>query len=153
MTKSDSTSGRIAQLDSLRGIAILPVISLHYLNDASHGSFGSVLYRFGSTFRLGWTGVDLFFVLSGFLVGGILLDASEARNYFRTFYIRRFYRILPIYYLWVTHHFTATLCSGNSVGGVIPNDLTTLKMLPIYYLFFQDYHSLPLGTLAWFGLP
>ena len=152
MTKSDSTSGRIPQLDGLRGIAIILVISLHYLNDVNHGPFGSVLYRFGCAFRLGWAGVDLFFVLSGFLIGGILLDAREARNYFRTFYIRRFYRILPIYYLWVTFFVIAAFCSGNSVGSVIPNDLSTLKMLPVYFLFLQNYHSLPLGTLAWFWL-
>jgi peptidoglycan/LPS O-acetylase OafA/YrhL len=152
VTKSASTSERIPQLDGLRGIAILLVISLHYLNDAGHGPFGSLLYRFGSAFRLGWTGVDLFFVLSGFLIGGILLDARAARNYFRTFYIRRFFRILPFYYLWITFFILAAHILGNSVGGVISNDLSTLKILPVYYLFLQNYYSLPIGTLAWFWL-
>jgi peptidoglycan/LPS O-acetylase OafA/YrhL len=150
--KADSTSERIPQLDGLRGMAILLVISLHYLNDAGHGAFGSLLYRFGSVFRLGWTGVDLFFVLSGFLIGGILLDARAARNYFRTFYIRRFFRILPLYYLWITLFTLAALFLGNSVGGVIPNDLASLKMLPVNYLFLQNYYSLPIGTLVWFWL-
>ena len=69
MTSSPAAPARILQLDGLRGIAILLVISLHYLNDSAHGAFGSLLYRFGSAFRLGWIGVDLFFVLSGFLIG------------------------------------------------------------------------------------
>jgi peptidoglycan/LPS O-acetylase OafA/YrhL len=152
VTASGPITGRIPQLDGLRGIAILLVISLHYLNDSFHGPFGSFLYRFGSVFRFGWTGVDLFFVLSGFLIGGILLDARKASNYFSTFYIRRFFRILPIYYLWVTLFAIAALFVGNSVGGLIPNDLSALKLLPVYYLFLQNYFSLPIWTLAWLWL-
>ena len=147
------TPVRIPQLDGLRGIAILLVIALHYLNDSEHGAFGSFLYRFGCAFRLGWAGVDLFFVLSGFLIGGILLEARESVNYFRTFYLRRCFRILPIYYLWVTLFAIAALCFGSSVGSFIPNDHSALKLLPIYYLFFKTTSVFRLGPLVGSGSP
>jgi peptidoglycan/LPS O-acetylase OafA/YrhL len=82
---------RIPELDGLRGIAILQVIYWHYIEP---GQIPRYLSAFG---RLTWSGVDLFFVLSGFLIGGILLDARTSKNFFKTFYVRRFYRILPLY--------------------------------------------------------
>ena len=152
MNTSSAAPARIPQLDGLRGIAILLVISLHYLNDTQHGTFGSLLYRFGSAFRLGWIGVDLFFVLSGFLIGGILLDARGTENYFRTFYLRRIFRILPIYYLWLTLFAAATFLLGTSVGTVYPNDPSTAKLLPAYYLFLQNYIRVPFASFAWLWL-
>ena len=91
---------RIPELDGIRGIAIGMVVLYHYF-------FLTVVTIPGSTWayvlaggRLAWTGVDLFFVLSGFLIGGILIDARESSNYFKVFYARRFYRILPLYAVW-----------------------------------------------------
>src|SRR5437763_11521049 len=68
-SKKISHSIRIIELDGLRGIAILLVVSFHYLNNQlleSQNSFGKVL---GRATQFGWLGVDLFFVLSGFLIG------------------------------------------------------------------------------------
>jgi peptidoglycan/LPS O-acetylase OafA/YrhL len=84
---------RIIELDGLRGIACLAVVCAHYFGEVDHG------FRW---FALGWAGVDLFFCLSGFLIGGILIDNLGSRSYFSTFYIRRCFRILPIYYVTVT---------------------------------------------------
>jgi peptidoglycan/LPS O-acetylase OafA/YrhL len=76
--------GYMPELDGLRAVAILSVMAFH------------LQLPFCS---LGWAGVFLFFVLSGFLITGILLDAKSDRHYFRNFYARRALRIFPIYYV------------------------------------------------------
>jgi peptidoglycan/LPS O-acetylase OafA/YrhL len=95
-TEPRENAKRIPELDGLRGLAILLVLIWHFGCDAnsagSHWTF--YLIDAGSLF---WSGVDLFFVLSGFLIGGILLDARNSPNYFKAFYTRRVFRILPIY--------------------------------------------------------
>jgi peptidoglycan/LPS O-acetylase OafA/YrhL len=91
--------GRIPELDGIRGLAILMVIVWHYFCSQVHPARHSVLALSAIPFSLCWSGVDLFFVLSGFLIGGILVDSREARNYFRVFYLRRVCRIAPIYVL------------------------------------------------------
>jgi peptidoglycan/LPS O-acetylase OafA/YrhL len=52
-----------------------------------------------SNFELGWAGVSVFFVISGFLIGGILIDTKGNKDFLKIFYIRRILRIFPIYYL------------------------------------------------------
>lgn len=105
MTKGERTAQRHAQtpvrepgLDGLRGIAIIVVMLFHLV-------FFEPACRIDHIFRhaaqYGWMGVDLFFVLSGFLITGILLDAKSSPNYFRNFYARRALRILPLYYAFV----------------------------------------------------
>jgi peptidoglycan/LPS O-acetylase OafA/YrhL len=90
---------RIAELDGIRGLAILPIIALH--SGVSICPPGLVHNVVG----LGWVGVDLFFVLSGFLITGILLDSKGDKDFFRRFYLRRVFRIFPIYYLYVVLFF------------------------------------------------
>jgi peptidoglycan/LPS O-acetylase OafA/YrhL len=86
---------RIPELDGLRGIAIALVLAFHI--PALPVRPGSLLGFVPVFQRMGWSGVDLFFVLSGFLIGGVLLDARESTNYFQVFYARRFFRIVPLY--------------------------------------------------------
>src|SRR5580704_97642 len=97
----DPGNRRIPELDGLRGLAILLVIICHYVAGASHPPLGFVADHLITILDLGWSGVDLFFVLSGFLIGGILLGSRNSPNYFRTFYLRRAHRILPVYYSWI----------------------------------------------------
>lgn len=93
--------GRIPELDGLRGVAIALVLVYHYFAGLARVSApeGSLLAYASVPPRLAWSGVDLFFVLSGFLIGGILLDVRESPRYFKTFYARRFYRIVPLYFV------------------------------------------------------
>ncbi|WP_284666444.1 acyltransferase [Myxococcus sp. SDU36] len=79
-------------LDGLRGVAVLMVISYHSLTGLRSASLGSL-------FQVGWAGVDLFFVLSGFLITRILVQTRARGGYFRTFYARRALRIWPLYFL------------------------------------------------------
>jgi peptidoglycan/LPS O-acetylase OafA/YrhL len=88
---------RILELDGVRGLAILMVLIYHYVEVPENGVFRYLLLPA----HLGWSGVDLFFVLSGFLIGGILLDHRDAQRYYKVFYARRVHRIFPIYYLMV----------------------------------------------------
>jgi peptidoglycan/LPS O-acetylase OafA/YrhL len=90
---SDDTRSRVASLDALRGVAILLVVLYHLPLHAS----GPLSRDLRLVAACGWAGVDLFFVLSGFLITGILYDSRGNSDYFRNFYMRRVLRIMPLY--------------------------------------------------------
>jgi peptidoglycan/LPS O-acetylase OafA/YrhL len=119
-------AGRIRELDGIRGLAILLVLIQHYVLDAAIVHTPGWKSHILALFRLAWSGVDLFFVLSGFLIGGILIDAKKAENYYQTFYMRRFHRIVPLYYLWL-----ALFCVGVFFFG-------GAKLPPLFLLFKRD---------------
>lgn len=94
-----SFARRIPELDGYRGLAVSVALMYHYVRYAILARPPELLgYLYTSTPLL-WSGMEMFFVLSGFLIGGILLDARDSPRYFSTFYIRRFCRLLPIYFL------------------------------------------------------
>jgi peptidoglycan/LPS O-acetylase OafA/YrhL len=133
-----SSSRRILELDGLRGIAILLVILYHFISMTPHAPPNGIVHYLQAAFRMGWAGVDLFFVLSGFLIGGILLDAKDSPRYFRTFYLRRIHRILPIYYLWIGAYFLIAFTPViRWVGplGIAPDKWT---IIPVYSLFLEN---------------
>jgi peptidoglycan/LPS O-acetylase OafA/YrhL len=132
------------ELDSLRGVAILLVLFFHGFGF----KFGAAkLPRFAHLLVVatmpGWIGVNLFFVLSGFLITGILLDSKRHPQYYRRFYIRRALRILPAYYAlllllaivpgtgWFEHRQVSWQFIGLSV--VYLSNVTNLFGVPMQY--------------------
>lgn len=90
--------GYVRSLDGLRGVAILLVLTVHLWRPETETAAGAVLTRLA---RGGWTGVDLFFVLSGFLITGLLIDSRDRPGYLANFFARRALRILPLYALFL----------------------------------------------------
>jgi peptidoglycan/LPS O-acetylase OafA/YrhL len=97
--RSTLLKSQMPGLDTLRGLAVLSVVCMHGMKMShppalamSHG-----VERMISVVTGGWLGVTLFFVLSGFLITGILLDTRTRQNYWKSFYVRRVLRILPMY--------------------------------------------------------
>jgi peptidoglycan/LPS O-acetylase OafA/YrhL len=85
----------VGALDGIRGAAILLVLWYHFGRSAIGLGFDSHALKLGA---IGWVGVDLFFVLSGFLITGILYDSKSSEKFFGNFYARRALRIFPLYY-------------------------------------------------------
>lgn len=138
------------ELDGIRGIALLAVMLSHgagrYILE---NTFVAKLFTYAMV--PGWSGVELFFVLSGFLITGILLRTKSAENYFSSFYVRRFLRIFPIYYFVVTAglFFAAHNAWWNSM--LPPLHKTRIA----YYFYAQNWpivwrHS-PYMTVSVFG--
>jgi peptidoglycan/LPS O-acetylase OafA/YrhL len=104
ITMSYRLPEHLPSLDGLRGLATLAVVLIHAAQASKQfGLDPSSRWEqvFFGTAEFGWAGVDLFFVLSGFLITGILYDTKEHAHYFRNFYLRRTVRIFPLYYVVV----------------------------------------------------
>lgn len=127
----DPSSARMPALDGLRGLAILIVMAFHFrwifLNRTD--LFSRLMFQ-GLGF--GWMGVDLFFVLSGFLITGILLDSRGSPSYFRAFYGRRFLRIFPLYYLALL----VVLGVGPALLRAFHHPYLWQAMNPLWYVFY-----------------
>jgi peptidoglycan/LPS O-acetylase OafA/YrhL len=150
--RGGATQSRIPELDGLRGIAILLILCAHFL-DIPGAPLASTLSRFQRLFSMNWVGVDLFFVLSGFLIGGILLDVRKSTSYFRTFYIRRFFRIVPLYYIWILGYILLVTIAGRQLsnhGATTPQAHLSLaaQLLFVQNLAFAQNVGL---AFAWFA--
>lgn len=141
VVKADS---RIPALDGLRGVASLMVLAYHFgphiVRDA--GSPFQFLHRIPPFW---FEGVDLFFVLSGFLISGILVDTRESARYFQTFYARRFFRIFPLYYVVLFGYgLTIALWDVNTGARLFENPLPFWT----YTLYMQNFAMAATNTFG-----
>jgi len=143
----------MAELDVLRGVAILAVLFYHGLYWSGATSSNHLATLFIKATVVGWLGVNLFFVLSGFLITGILLDTKGSPSFYRKFYFRRALRILPAYLAlvglltlvgWTTLHsgtlmllFLANTSAAIQVGGYGP--LWSLSVEEQFYLIWPAF--------------
>jgi peptidoglycan/LPS O-acetylase OafA/YrhL len=118
----------IIEIDGLRGIAILLVLMTHLWPGSGSAAALQPLMAGG------WIGVDLFFVISGFLIMGILIDTKGSPGYYRNFYARRILRIFPLYYCFLGAVFIGMpMIQGASYG---ESQFGQEAGSPLWYLFY-----------------
>lgn len=133
MIKQINSKIRIGSLDGLRAIAIILVLLYHLT--PSHNSdqgFKSIAFKIAD---IGWSGVDLFFVLSGYLITSILVSNKVHGRPLYVYFVRRFLRIIPLYYLVLFLIFFIIPLTINSYEA--PGIQTQLP----YWLYFSNYYD------------
>ena len=151
-SSSLKSSARIPELDGLRGVAILMVLVWHYFSCLiGPVERGTAVFLASRLATLTWSGVDLFFVLSGFLIGGILIDNFGKQGFVTSFLLRRFFRIAPAYFLFLMVYAVAVnLLSGDQYAWTLHNDLPfgsyLLQVQNFFMAFQQSFGSSVLGV-------
>lgn len=148
-------SGHVRLLDGIRGIAVLTVMLFHF-SVSEHlpagGPHALADRAYWAVAGMGWVGVDIFFVLSGYLITSILLRTKERAGYFRSFYARRVLRIFPLYYafllLWMIVLPTALHLAGRHVAEIEEGQENQLW----YWLYIQNFYVFIYGAKPAHGL-
>lgn len=137
-----SVTGRRSDLDGLRGIAILLTLILHYISRGGHFPVQHLPQPVFHLLDSFWSGVDIFFVLSGFLIGGIILDNRRSENFLKVFYLRRALRILPVAVVAILFAYFAIPAFGaaSPTGNEVP---------PLAYLLFINNYWTASGVPAY----
>jgi peptidoglycan/LPS O-acetylase OafA/YrhL len=124
-------------LDGLRGIAIIMVLLFHFwILPLAQYLYNPFFFNLGHFLM---HGVTLFFVLSGFLIGGILITNKSSKKYFQTFYVRRFLRIIPLYYLLLAIYYLLKF----TIYSDLSSSITTSKIPDWTYPFFLQSIYIP----------
>ncbi len=144
-----SGSARLRELDALRGIAASMVVAVHFGICLPGYQSNAVLdFAYGMV-SMGWAGVDLFFVLSGFLIGSILLKYRGTPNFFRAFYVRRAARLFPLYFVTCGTYFLlrpALVANGSDVAiWLLRGDGRELPSWS-YFFYLQNFYQASLMT-------
>ena len=141
-------------LDALRGIAISLVVAFHFFGEWTPLGTSRALVWAHNLANVGWTGVDLFFVLSGFLIGGILIDHRSSDRYFGTFYARRVLRIMPLYLVTLgIYALLYTLYDWRAAGlsGMFTLQLPLWSLVTLSQNIVTGFHGGWLGP-GWLGI-
>lgn len=144
----EAPNRRVIELDGLRGLAIALVLLLHYVMRAPPAgqALRDATPRLWALLDLSWCGVDLFFVISGFLIGGILLDHRGSPALRKTFYLRRACRILPAYAMLLVFAFSTLFANpAPASSGTVP--------LYAYALFIHNFWTLAGAHVVAFLVP
>jgi peptidoglycan/LPS O-acetylase OafA/YrhL len=131
--------GRMPELDGLRGLAVIAVVIHNTVWSEAHAVAGMLPKLLNVVVNAGWLGVQLFFVLSGFLITGILLDEKGAPQQLRNFYVRRVLRIFPLYYLTLFAILVLLPQFNIWLGG----EESLRAAQPIWYWLFLSNWSIP----------
>ena len=125
---------RVVCLDGVRGLMTLMVLFAHYFGEVPHGI---------TALMFGWIAVDMFFVLSGYLVGKLIIEKQHNDNFFKVFYVRRVCRTLPIYFVCLV--INVVLLSVFAAPWVDADHL-----LPVwsYFTFTQNFFMISTGGIG-----
>jgi len=157
MTAGENDRAHLPALDGLRGAAILMVLVMHL--SERFFFLANPWRRIAVLGYAGWTGVDLFFVLSGFLITGILWESRTSTHYFRNFYARRTLRLFPLYYITLIVIFVMlpTLLplfhGGSFIERAIADRIMVLKATSAYWPWYFSYSADFLFAIGGFIFP
>src|SRR6185503_19750329 len=136
---SSASRSHVPSLDGIRGLAIA-IVLVHNGTFILHGSHATLPKVAAAVAAAGWLGVQLFFVLSGFLITGILLDSRTRPQFFRTFYTRRTLRIFPLYYAFLASALFIVPLLAN-----VPDWHATALRNQVFYWTYTSNWANPLG--------